>query len=52
MLSGYHKPEQGSLGDNEMTVVNGKDIITGISGLTCKVGQHKDLRTDSVGQIF
>lgn len=40
VLFGSHKPEQGSLGDNEMTV-NGKVISAGMSGLTCKVKQNK-----------
>lgn len=41
VFSRYHKPEQGSLGDNEMSVVNGTAISAGMSGWTCKVRQQK-----------
>lgn len=49
MLTGYHKPEHGSLRDNEMSV-NGKAISAGMSDLP--VSQHKDVKINSPGQII
>ena len=51
-LSGYRNPGQGSVGDNEMTVVNGTAISAGMSRmLTGKYSKHKDVRPDSSGQF-